>query len=498
MSVQTVKHVLQDGLLTIWASSSGAHSFLHLCTTAQKLTINSVNCASIHRKIGTHITKVYVNLIYARRFLAQRHPRSKSITLDKWNKEQVEVMKEKGNIKSNTMYNPDEARHPPPTNMVDSDRDSELEKFIRSKYELKRFMGRKLSPPSQHLMAASAVARPRSTPLTDSTKIERKTSPGPPLPPKTPENLPLKLRSLATIPSHNVPPTRSISQPLPQLTDSDKLTAVPPLRRPGASQSSVQKPAGQVWEDLISLQAPSQSSSLPLQYSPASPIAPFPFQPQLPVQQRPTTLGNAPNPFLNLSLGQTNATASFVASPMAVSTPGPQFPFAPSAPLSSPAFHGMTNPFNQAPLATSVNGAAFPTNSNPFSSSSLSMSMATSTPATPSVQPVMAFPTGALLHTPPLSFGAPQMSTPAPFPPTAFGTGPGTVSLVQYPFAPVGAPGQVQLSTSGAPNPFSAMQMGQAGFLQPSPQPAFGTTPFLNHHQQQRQPGLHGFGGWAE
>ncbi|KAF8452371.1 putative GTPase activating protein for Arf-domain-containing protein, partial [Boletus edulis BED1] len=216
-----------------------------------------VNCASIHRKIGTHVTKV------------------KSITLDKWNKEQVEVMKEKGNIKSNTMYNPDEARHPPPTNMVDSDRDSELEKFIRSKYELKRFMDRKLSPPSQHLMAASAVARPRSTPLTDSTKIERKTSPGPPLPPKTPENLPSKLRSLATIPSHNVPPTRSFSQPLPQLTDSDKLTAVPPLRRPGATQSSVQKPAGQVWEDLISLQEPSQSSSLPLQYSPASPISPF-------------------------------------------------------------------------------------------------------------------------------------------------------------------------------------------------------------------------------
>ncbi|KAF8128922.1 putative GTPase activating protein for Arf-domain-containing protein [Boletus edulis] len=430
-----------------------------------------VNCASIHRKIGTHITKV------------------KSITLDKWNKEQVEVMKEKGNIKSNTMYNPDEARHPPPTNMVDSDRDSELEKFIRSKYELKRFMDRKLSPPSQHLMAASAVARPRSTPLTDSTKIERKTSPGPPLPPKTPENLPSKLRSLATIPSHNVPPTRSFSQPLPQLTDSDKLTAVPPLRRPGATQSSVQKPAGQVWEDLISLQEPSQSSSLPLQYSPASPFSPFPFQPQLPVQQRPTTLGNAPNPFLNLSLGQTNATASFVASPMAVSTPGPQFPFAPS-----PAFYGTTNPFNQAPLATSVNGAAFPTNSNPFSSSSLSMSMATSTPATPSVQPVMALPTGALLHTPPLSFGASQISTPA-----HFGTGPGTVSLVQNPFAPVGAPGQVHLSTSGAPNPFSAMQMGQAGFLQPSPQPAFGTTPFLNHHQQQqRQPGLHGFGGWAE
>ena len=40
-------------------------------------------------------------------------------------------MKEKGNIKSNALYNPDEARHPPPATMMDSERDSELEKFIR-------------------------------------------------------------------------------------------------------------------------------------------------------------------------------------------------------------------------------------------------------------------------------------------------------------------------------------------------------------------------------
>lgn len=40
-------------------------------------------------------------------------------------------MKEQGNIKANALYNPNEARHPPPTNMVDSERDSELEKFIR-------------------------------------------------------------------------------------------------------------------------------------------------------------------------------------------------------------------------------------------------------------------------------------------------------------------------------------------------------------------------------
>lgn len=74
------------------------------------------------------------------------------MTLDEWTKEQVEVgifalqptmvyvdvcfihmkfMRQNGNIKSNALYNPNETRHPPPANMVDSERDSELEKFIR-------------------------------------------------------------------------------------------------------------------------------------------------------------------------------------------------------------------------------------------------------------------------------------------------------------------------------------------------------------------------------
>lgn len=36
-----------------------------------------------------------------------------------------------GNIKSNQKYNPDERRHPPPISMEESERDSELEKYIR-------------------------------------------------------------------------------------------------------------------------------------------------------------------------------------------------------------------------------------------------------------------------------------------------------------------------------------------------------------------------------
>ncbi|PIL29316.1 hypothetical protein GSI_09367 [Ganoderma sinense ZZ0214-1] len=75
-----------------------------------------MNCASIHRKMGTHISKV------------------KSLTMDTWSKEQVEVMKSTGNVKSNAHFNPDETKHPPPTNMIDQERDSDLEKFIRLAY----------------------------------------------------------------------------------------------------------------------------------------------------------------------------------------------------------------------------------------------------------------------------------------------------------------------------------------------------------------------------
>lgn len=40
-------------------------------------------------------------------------------------------MKSIGNIACNVKYNPDETRHPPPANREESERDSELEKYIR-------------------------------------------------------------------------------------------------------------------------------------------------------------------------------------------------------------------------------------------------------------------------------------------------------------------------------------------------------------------------------
>lgn len=87
-----------------------------------------VQCAGVHRKMGTHISKV------------------KSLTLDEWSKEQVERMREFGNLKSNAYYNPNEQRNRPPANVDDGERDNELERFIRNKYEYRRFMDKRPPP----------------------------------------------------------------------------------------------------------------------------------------------------------------------------------------------------------------------------------------------------------------------------------------------------------------------------------------------------------------
>lgn len=69
--------------------------------------------------------------------------------MDIWSNDQLEVMyvimseissnrgfqfmKSMGNSKANAIYNPNELRHPPPPNLEDTDRDSEIEQYIRCK-----------------------------------------------------------------------------------------------------------------------------------------------------------------------------------------------------------------------------------------------------------------------------------------------------------------------------------------------------------------------------
>ncbi|KAG0047065.1 hypothetical protein BGZ83_007783 [Gryganskiella cystojenkinii] len=77
-----------------------------------------VRCCSVHRKMGTHISKV------------------KSTSLDSWTQEDIDTMKNWGNGKVNAMYMPHPEKHPPPTSMEGS----AMEQYIRSKYERKEFM----------------------------------------------------------------------------------------------------------------------------------------------------------------------------------------------------------------------------------------------------------------------------------------------------------------------------------------------------------------------
>ncbi|KAH8990770.1 hypothetical protein EDB92DRAFT_721691 [Lactarius akahatsu] len=197
-----------------------------------------VNCASIHRKIGTHVSKV------------------KSLTMDVWTKEQVENMRQAGNIKSNQQYNPDEVRNPPPTNMIDAERDSELEKFIRDKYEFKRFIGRvdRSAVVAAHLGPSRSAASVKSSASSSSFSNSLRSQTLPPAKPSLPSatSAPPSPARAPTLPP-SVPAStamsRSVSQPI----------------SPQARLQPPQPPAG-VWSDLASLQSSTGTSTLPLQY----------------------------------------------------------------------------------------------------------------------------------------------------------------------------------------------------------------------------------------
>ncbi|TDZ26745.1 UBA domain-containing protein 3 [Colletotrichum orbiculare MAFF 240422] len=98
-----------------------------------------MRCAAIHRKLGTHISKV------------------KSLSMDSWSNEQVENMKKVGNVRSNQIYNPDNKKPPVP---VDADEaDSAMERFIRSKY-----MNNNPGPPRKHHTGLSSEGVPPPLP----------------------------------------------------------------------------------------------------------------------------------------------------------------------------------------------------------------------------------------------------------------------------------------------------------------------------------------------
>ncbi|KAI9767549.1 MAG: hypothetical protein M1840_005586 [Geoglossum simile] len=78
-----------------------------------------MRCAALHRKLGTHISKV------------------KSLSMDSWTNEQVDNMRRNGNATSNLLLNPQNSRPPVPLDIDEVD--SAMERFLRRKYEQRAF-----------------------------------------------------------------------------------------------------------------------------------------------------------------------------------------------------------------------------------------------------------------------------------------------------------------------------------------------------------------------
>ncbi|KAJ5301041.1 uncharacterized protein N7443_006043 [Penicillium atrosanguineum] len=88
-----------------------------------------MRCGAIHRKLGTHISKV------------------KSLSMDTWSAEQVDSMKSHGNLLMNKIYNPKNIKPPVPTDVDEAD--SSMERFIRQKYQYRSLENGKPKPPSR-------------------------------------------------------------------------------------------------------------------------------------------------------------------------------------------------------------------------------------------------------------------------------------------------------------------------------------------------------------
>jgi stromal membrane-associated protein len=130
-----------------------------------------INCSGRHRNLGTHITFV------------------RSCTLDSWTDEQAKVMEQIGNQVSNAYW---EARLPSDYPRPATDDLEGLTKFIRLKYELKKWADPSASPPHEVLAGGG---QPRSKRV----HRHRADPPAAPAPPALP-------------PGHS-PVTRSASEP---------------------------------------------------------------------------------------------------------------------------------------------------------------------------------------------------------------------------------------------------------------------------------------------
>ncbi|KAF7982849.1 hypothetical protein HWV62_25820 [Athelia sp. TMB] len=384
-------------------------------------------------------------------------------------------MRQNGNLKSNAFYNPNEARNPPPTNMIERERDSELEKYIRGKYEFRRFIARDISakpapeiPRSstsqfasegKALPARSASAAPQPTaapPRADSLSYRPPTAA---IPYKPPYKVPSTVQN------------RSVSQPLPSqqiLAQTQPVAQPQPAPRPVAQPQQAPRPAppaapikppsdNPVWNDLLSLQGgQTASSSLPLQYQ-------TPTQNSL--QQQPF-VGNAPS----FGQQQSNPYAPQIGSlgmGMSVSSPfqqQSQQPFSSnpfgqvgqSSAFQSPAFTGMG-----AGQLGNVSAPSMPFQSSipPFSQSAAAQQFQAS---------LQSQPQGPSLFQPQpqQSYGQQQQAPYGQQQPSPFGQQPSPMSIGQQ------QPSPMPFGQQPSPMPMSQQQPSPMPFgQQPSPMP---------------------------
>jgi hypothetical protein len=128
-----------------------------------------MRCAALHRKLGTHVSKV------------------KSLSMDTWSSEHVDSMKSMGNVVSNQAYNPKNVR---PEIPIDVDEvDGVLERYIRQKYELRTFSGGN---------AGGSNRPPAAKQYTGSTSTGSLGDEPPPLPPKPGKKFGFSLRSASS------------------------------------------------------------------------------------------------------------------------------------------------------------------------------------------------------------------------------------------------------------------------------------------------------------
>ncbi|KAJ5389703.1 uncharacterized protein N7496_000771 [Penicillium cataractarum] len=144
-----------------------------------------MRCAAIHRKLGTHISKV------------------KSLSMDTWSSEQVDNMKSHGNLLMNKIFNPKNIKPPVPTDIDEAD--SCMERFIRQKYQYRSLEDGKPKPPSRedesytrsHDRREERRERQRSYDDSHRNDISPEGSP-PPLPPKSGKFFGFGLRSASS------------------------------------------------------------------------------------------------------------------------------------------------------------------------------------------------------------------------------------------------------------------------------------------------------------